>query len=396
MIDMYVSNQRVSLTFCYFLVCFSVSLFLFILFLFFFFFGLSISFLIPFAADHLELVNEDDEKGSSFTNAKYNMKDSFEIQFDYSIDEGYDCGFWCSGALGRAEGFALVLTDQAANSIGSHGDPGQGYKNMGGKSFAVVFDSYGAGTADRTVRFARNGNLESLCNNPLFSSCTAGYILKETGFDGSSYDFIESRKTVKLIYDGIRHNMFLKIKYGSNWLTALQATVNLEQIFGTNIGNVRIGFTASNGNFYFDTDKIYSLRYRRAELNAAQSLVVENGRTVGAVHDEHSKPFTLTIDGKDVCGHDRSVGGESISVRLVHIVNNALVVNVPTNCGGTTSVGTCEKTVTNPGSHPANQEVGGLFEIRFLTSTSGFYDVKMTVTAGGHAEATIGRVFVAE
>ena len=82
---------------------------------------------------------------------------------------------------------------------------------------------------------------------------------------------------MKLVYDGLRHNMFLKIKYGNNWLTALQATINMQQIFGTDINALRIGFTASNGNAYYDTDRIYSLRYRRAEINSAKSIVKENG-----------------------------------------------------------------------------------------------------------------------
>ena len=119
------------------------------------------------------------------------------------------------------------------------------------------------------------------------------------------------------------------------------------------------------------------------------------GRTVGAVHDEHSKPFTLTIDGKDVCGHDRAVGGESIAVRLIHTIDASIVVAVPTGCGATVNdVGTCQTTVTNPGSHPSNQEVGGIFSVKFLTTKSGYYYVKMT--AGGQVEATIGTVYVAE
>jgi hypothetical protein len=119
------------------------------------------------------------------------------------------------------------------------------------------------------------------------------------------------------------------------------------------------------------------------------------GRTVGAVHDEHSKPFTLTIDGKDVCGHDRAVGGESIAVRLIHTIDASIVVAVPTGCGATVNdVGTCQTTVTNLGSHPSNQEVGGIFSVKFLTTKRGYYYVKMT--AGGQLEATIGTVYVAE
>jgi hypothetical protein len=321
------------------------------------------------------------------------VKDSFEISFDFDIAEGYDCGWSCIGPTGRADGFALVLHNQAATSIGDGGDPGQGYKNFPGKSFAVVMDSYGAGTATRSVGFYRNGDMTTLCNNPLFSGCTAGKIIVETGFDGSNYDFIEGKRTAKLIYDGIRHIICFKIKYGSNWLTAIQAPLNMENIFGTDINNVRIGFTSSNGNWYYDTTKIYSLRYRRAKINAWKSTVIENMRSVGAVFDENSKPFKLTIDGKDVCGHDRAVGGESISVRLLHTVYSNIVITVPTSCGGTTNIGTCETTVLNPGSHPANQQVGGLFEVRFLTSTSGYYDVELT--AGGSTHV-MGRVYVAE
>ena len=38
-------------------------------------------------------------------------------------------------------------------------------------------------------------------------------------------------------------------------------------------------------------------------------------------------------------------------------------------------------------------QVGGLFEVRFLTSTSGYYDVELT--AGGSTHV-MGRVYVAE
>ena len=129
-------------------------------------------------SNHLELVNTRNEKGSSFTNTQYNMLDSFELQFDFEIAEGYDCGWTCIGPTGRADGFAFVIHNQGASAIGSSGDPGQGYKNFPGKSFAVVVDSYGAGTADRTIRFAFNGNLEDVCNNPLYLGCTSGYVLK--------------------------------------------------------------------------------------------------------------------------------------------------------------------------------------------------------------------------
>ena len=321
------------------------------------------------------------------------MRDSFEIYFTFKIAEGYDCGFFCAGPLGRAEGFALVIQNGASNAKGSSGDPGQGYKNIPGKSFAVVIDSYGAGTATRTIGFYRGGGMENSCRNTNTDGCTSGYILRETGFDGSSYDFVEKNVQGKLIYDGIRHLIFFKINTGGSWLTAIQAPANMEQIFGTSVDSVRIGFTASNGNLYYDTTRIKSLRFRQAQLNSGTSVVLENGRTVGAVHDDHSKPFKLTIDGKDVCNHDRAVGGESISVRLLHTVQSSVVVTVPTECGGTTAVGICPKTLLNPGSHPVNQQVGGLHEVRFLTTVSGFYDVELT--AGG-TTSVMGRVYVAE
>ena len=116
-----------------------------------------------------------------------------------------------------------------------------------------------------------------------------------------------------------------------------------------------------------------------------------------------------------MCGHDRAVGGEVISVRLLHTVTTSKVVIVPTSkfiflffkiffflifffsdflaCGTTSEIGTCHKTILNPGSHPPNQQVGGLHDIRFLTDMSGFYDVELT--AGG-TTSVIGRVYVAE
>ena len=136
------------------------------------------------------------------------MLDSFELQFDFEIAEGYDCGWTCIGPTGRADGFAFVIHNQGASAIGSSGDPGQGYKNFPGKSFAVVVDSYGAGTADRTIRFAFNGNLEDVCNNPLYLGCTSGYVLKVSEiwracnrvYGNATVDFSISYKTPKQVF----------------------------------------------------------------------------------------------------------------------------------------------------------------------------------------------------
>ena len=259
----------------------------------------------------------------------------------------------------------------------------------------MVVDSYGAGTATRSVGFYRNGgNMDTTCANPLFSGCTQGNIIKETGFDGSDYDYADgSTRQAKLVYDGVRHFIYFKIKYGNTWLTAIQAQFNFQHLFGTDIDQVRIGFTASNGDYYYSDTRITNIRYRRAKINAWESKVVEDGRSIGAIFDAKSKPFTFTIDGQDVCGHDRAVAGETIAVRLLHTTDASIQITVPATCNGATGVGICPWTVVNPGSHPANQDAGGLFKVRFLTETSGYHNVELT--AGG-ATAVIGRVFVAE
>ena len=55
--------------------------------------------------------------------------------------------------------------------------------------------------------------------------------------------------------------------------TFVQAQVNLEEIFGTNVGNVRIGLTPSTGNHYYDEPRVKSLRFRRAKMSAAHTKV---------------------------------------------------------------------------------------------------------------------------
>ena len=357
-----------------------------------------------FTGSYLRLCNDDNHRGSAFTTATYDMRDSFEIQFVYNAKK-IETSFFNPWPLGHADGIALVLTDGPATSLGGTGgggdDFGHGYKDIPGNSFAAILNTYSDGSAG----FFRNGGCSSgaaLCNNPNFQAaagheCKKGFILR-TGDLGSSLknQLVETDRTVRLRYDGIRHTMFFQVYLNSGWFTFVQAQVNLEEIFGTNVGNVRIGLTASTGNHYYDEPRVKSLRFRRAKISAAHTKVVEDGRVVGAVHDAKSQPFVLTIDGKDVCGHDRGVAGEPVSVRLLHKTQGSShVVTVPTTCSGTSprGVGTCAKTVTNPGSHPPNQEVGGMFEVRWLTALFGWYDVELT--AGG-ATHVVGQVYVAE
>lgn len=186
------------------------------------------------------------------------------------------------------------------------------------------------------------------------------------------------------------------MKTNNGWHTFLQAQVNFEEIFGTNAAkNVRIGFGASTGNHYYDEPRIRNLQLKFGKINALATKVLEDGRVVGAIHDDKSKPFKLTIDAKDVCGYDRTIGGESMSVILRHKTNtNAPAIFVPTSCGATfTDVGLCDKYVINDGSHPPGQQVGGMYEVKFLANVPGFYEVELT--AGG-GTSVIGTVYVAD
>jgi len=69
-------------------------------------------------SNYFRLVYDDGERGGVFTNARYDMQDSFELSFGFAFQDGYDCGFWCTGAAGAADGFALVFQAGAASSIG--------------------------------------------------------------------------------------------------------------------------------------------------------------------------------------------------------------------------------------------------------------------------------------
>lgn len=244
--------------------------------------------------------------------------------------------------------------------------------------------------------------MNTVCNNPLFSAaggapCTKGYIT-QVDYDGSGFKSAinSANRRMRVQYNALKHTIFFAAYINSRWHTFLQAQVNFEEIFGsTGAKSVRVGFGASTGNHYYDEPRISDLKLRVGKINAVKSRVLEDGRVVGAVHDENSKPFILTIDGRDVCGYDRAVGGESVSVTLKHKADMSVPdIRVPGSCGATESaIGTCEKTVVNGGSHPPNQPVGGLYEVKFLTQTPGFYDVELT--AGG-TTAVIGSVYVAD
>ncbi len=368
-----------------------------------------------FSTNYLTVAAHQNKLGSAFTVATYDVRDSFEITFDYEAV--------ASSWLGHGNGITLVITDGAANSIGEHGgagsvgtdDWGQGYKNLPGNSVGVIIDVY-----DDRFGLFRNGGWQTgdqddnnddipdrWCNNVAFRRA-AGITAKCKGFivapavvtdfgpGSDNSDLYGRRNTCRLRYDGVRKTMFFSMLDGTTWRTFLQGQVDLEEVLGTNAAAARIGFTSSTGSVYYDQYRVHSLRFRTGQISAVQSTVQEDGRVVGAVHDEASKPFLLTIDGKDTCGHDRAVGGETISVRLVH-TESGTVVNVPSACPGTApeaNAGICDHEVSNPGSQPvAGQPVGGLHRVRFLTSVAGWYTVELT--AGGEVH-NVGSVYVAE
>ena len=95
--------------------------------------------------------------------------------------------------------------------------------------------------------------------------------------------------------------------------------------------------------------------------------MVETGRTLGALHDDRSDGmFKFTIDAKDICGHDRVLGGDAWSIKLEvdGVIHGSILHSCP--LGVTSSPGVCEM----PG-----EENRGLYVVRFATTKVGWYDV---------------------
>lgn len=362
--------------------------------------------------DYMRVTKEKGTKGSAFTTATYNVLDSWEVSFEYEVKEG-DTPWW-SPNLGHADGFFLVLTDGPSNQVGDKGDWGQGYKNLAGHSIGIGFDTYGgvAGSRNAGIFFnaspsknkpsTRGANVDDLCNTLSSSNfpgntqtslaCDNGYLIK-TDFK-SGHDIASGRHQVRVVYDGVRHQMFVHM-FG---IQILQGHINMPQVFGeaNARSNVRIGFTASTGDGYVSEHRFYNLRFRRALADASRSKLVENGRTVGALFDEKSKPFKLTLDLKDACGHDRSIHERSpsvVSVRLISVDYPSLApIQVPTNCPASLKdVGTCPIWTDNP-TATFQPKVGGLYQARFLATKEGTYNVEVSVNGKTNV---VGEVYIA-
>jgi len=224
--------------------------------------------------------------------------------------------------------------------------------------------------------------------------CTNGQIVNTNGFP---QDLTENKRDVKLVYDGVRHKLFVHIKYGSTFTQVLQAHVDMKRIFGDDVNKIRIGMTASTGEWYTTESRLYSLKLDKILGNAAQSKVIEDERTVGAIHDELSKPFKITVNARDSCGHDRAVGGESVEVTFELASDPSYTVTPPTVCNGQTrpaaQPGICAGLTPNPSSD-FQPYVEGTYEVRFVADKPGYYNVKLKMNGG--AMQQIGRVYVAE
>ena len=353
------------------------------------------------SSNYIYVAKDSDERASAFMKTTHDVLDSWELAYKYRIENGN--GF---GRLGDAEGYTLVLTSGPSTSLGNKGDWGQGYNGMTGKSVAIAFDGYtGIGGSTRVGLFfntqASSGvDMDKLCNtlpfnrialqnNPSADVCLGGRIVYNPNLPG---DVTDNTRDVKVVYDGVRHKIFLHIKYGSTWRQVMQGHVDMKQIFGSDVDKVRFGFTGSTGNWYWSQHRIYNLRFRTAKAKASESVVVENDRTVGAVHDDKSKPFKVTINARDTCGHDRAVGGENPTVSFQLVSDPTYVVTAPSSCNGANQAGTCDGETTNP-TNDYQPTVGGTYVARFVADKPGYYDVKFTVSG---ATSTVGRVYVAE
>ena len=189
--------------------------------------------------------------------------------------------------------------------------------------------------------------------------------------------------------------------YGS-WVQILQAHVDLKSIFectdqsGNNpCGKVNVGFTSSTGRYYISETRIYSFKLERAVTFASKSIVLENGKSVGAVHDGVNALYTFTIDAKDACSHDRSISEVEWRIQL-RLVNGNKVISIQ-GCYGPTNVGVCPKKVE--GTPPNVKTNNGLYIVRFRTDVEGFYDVELNAPGSGeneHIYHNRGRIHIAE
>eukprot|EP00943_MAST-04B_sp_MAST-4B-sp1_P004931 g4931.t1 len=343
-------------------------------------------------SNYLRLSQYKNEVNSAYVKKQIvDPNDSFRIEFEFEFADGETCGAWnCFGWLGHGDGFALVLS-QSMNYIGEGGDWGQGYLNFPGKSVALAIDSYAgvvSGVSDgRKIGLFVNGKMEETCSTPWSTGCTSGRILYTDNLGGKA--LIKAKRKIRLVYDGIRKNMYVYIDgttYGS-WVQILQAHVDLKSIFectdhsGNNpCGNVNVGFTASTGRYYISETRIYSFKLERAVTFASKSIILENGKSVGAVHDGVNALYSFTIDAKDACSHDRSISEVEWRVQL-RLVNGNKVISIQ-GCGGSTGVGVCPKKAE--GTPPNVKTNNGIYIVRFRTDVEGFYNVELNAPGSAY------------
>ena len=123
---------------------------------------------------------------------------------------------------------------------------------------------------------------------------------------------------------------------------------------------------------------------RRLRARPSLSAIAQDGRVVGALHDEASRPFRLDIDANDHCGHDRPVGGELWLVRLrsASPESNATVeLRSSDGCPGQAeeNVGVCDNG-------------DGTYVARFETDAPGVYDVELALEGAEEGATIVARV----
>ena len=343
--------------------------------------------------------------GAFYRGQTINYRDSFRFSFSYKVQKGQGVGcpgFFCTPAAGNGDGFALVFADSyGQNGIGAAGEVGQGYKNFPGRSVGIALDTY----INDYLSLNINGDMTTQCNvrwgfpyaNPPVAGCNAGKVLGTSNNGG--IDFEDHIRNVRVEYDGVRKNLYIYIQGSgsNNWVQLLQQHVDFEtvfactDVFSSSCGDAYVGFTASTGSVYVSETRIYSMSLEIPLTSNSRTVLLEDQRTLGALHDDRNSLFRFTLDAKDGCGHDRVVGMDSFEVELRR---GGTVKFTLSSCGGENVPGVCPKMNTMVGSTDQERADSlGLYYVQFRTQESGWFHVAIRVNGVG-SFTVIGRVYI--
>jgi hypothetical protein len=289
----------------------------------------------------LTVMNGKSAAGSAWFEAKQDMRNSWEVDFNFRSVFG-DCGWFDLGSCTRAGGFSFVIQEEGPNAYSNEncvveaapegvGDTSligipvifhtdihcSGYKGVG-NSVGVVYSF----NENQMVSFLgeaidQNRNAMAVFHNGVVVNTNE----KDSALKGlaqvPSDEGRESEHSVRVKYDGLGEML-------SIYLDDLNDPVFHAPMDLKNFNDAWMGFTGrSDGDL--QRVQISQLSMRESTSSAAHSRVQEEGQILGQVLDT----IRFHVDARDLCENQRHIGSETFLLSLTSPATNGQAVPIP-------------------------------------------------------------------